>query len=63
MKSIKIGIIVFSFCLCFFMMTYRVMAVSTSIADEAIVPERECSLTISYCCGETALSGVDVKIY
>jgi hypothetical protein len=44
-------------------MPYQVMAASTSDALEPIMPEKECSLTVSYCCGETAFSGVEVKLY
>ena len=39
------------------------MAASTSDAVEPIIPENECSLTVSYCCGETAFSGIQVKLY
>ena len=44
-------------------MPYQVMAASTSDAVEPIIPENECSLTVSYCCGETAFSGIQVKLY
>ena len=63
MRNRKIGIIVFLLCFCFHLMPYSVMAVSTSDAVEPIIPEKECSLTISYCYGETAFSGVEVKLY
>ena len=63
MKNSKKGIIVFLLCFCFRLMPYQVMAASTSDAVEPIMPEKECSLTISYCCGETAFSGVEVKLY
>ena len=59
----KIGIIVFSLCLCLHLLPYQVMAASTSDAVEPIIPEKECSLTVSYCCGETAFSGVEVELY
>ena len=59
----KIGIIVFLLCFCFHLMPFQVMAASTSDAVEPIMPEKECSLTISYCYGETAFSGVEVKLY
>ena len=39
------------------------MAASTSDAVEPIIPENECSLTVSYCYGETAFSGIQVKLY
>lgn len=59
----KIGILFVLLCLCFRLMPYQAMAVSTSDAVEPIIPEKECSLTISYCYGETAFSGVEVKLY
>ena len=59
----KIGILFILLCLCFHLMPYQVMAASTSDAVEPIMPEKECSLTISYCYGETAFSGVEVKLY
>ena len=59
----KLGIIVILLCFCFYLMPYQVMAASTSDAVEPIIPENECSLTVSYCYGETALSNVQVKLY
>ena len=59
----KLGIIVILLCLCLYLMPYQAMAASTSDAVEPILPEKECSLTISYCYGETAFSGVEVKLY
>ena len=59
----KIGIIFILLCLCFHLMPYQVMAASTSDAVEPIIPENECSLTVSYCYGETAFSGIEVKLY
>lgn len=59
----KVGIVVFLLCLCFHLMPYQVMAASTSDAVEPIIPEKECSLTVSYCCDETAFSGIQVKLY
>lgn len=59
----RIGIIVFVICFCFYLMPYQVMAASISDAIEPIIPENECSLTVSYCCGDTAFSGVQVKLY
>lgn len=59
----KIGIIAFLLCFCFVLMPYRAAAAHTSDAVEQIKPENECSLTVSYCCGETAFSGVQVKLY
>ena len=59
----KIGILFILLCLCFHLMPCQVMAASTSDAVEPIIPENECSLTVSYCCGETAFSGIQVKLY
>ena len=59
----KIGIVFILLCLCFHLMPCQVMAASTSDAVEPIIPENECSLTVSYCCGETAFSGIQVKLY
>lgn len=63
MKNRKIGIIAFLLCFCFCLIPYQITALSTSDASEPIVPENECSLTVSYCYGETAFSGVSVKLY
>lgn len=59
----KIGILFILLCLCFHLMPCQVMAESASDAVEPIIPENECSLTVSYCCGETAFSGIQVKLY
>ena len=59
----KRGIIVFLLCFCLHLLPYHVMAASTSDAVEPIIPENECSLTVSYCYGETAFSGIQVKLY
>ena len=59
----NIGILVIILCLCLHLMPYQVSAASTSDAVEPIIPEKECSLTVSYCYGETAFSDVEVKLY
>ena len=59
----KIGIVVFLLCLCFHLIPHQAMAASTSDAVEPIIPENECSLTISYCYAETAFSDIEVKLY
>ena len=59
----KIGILLILLCLCFHLMPCRVMAASTSDAVEPIIRENECSLTLSYCYGQTAFSDVEVKLY
>ena len=63
MTNRKIGLIFILICFCLRLMPYQVMAASTSDAVEPIIPEKECSLTVSYCYGETAFSGVEVKLY
>lgn len=59
----KIGILFILLCLCFHLMPYQGMAASTSDAVQSIIPEKECSLTLSYSCADTAFSGVEVKLY
>ena len=59
----KIGIIFILLCLCFHLMTCQMMAASTSDAVEPIIPDNQCSLTITYRYGETAFSGVEVRLY
>ena len=59
----KAWIVVFALCLCFYLMPYQAMAASTSDAVEPITPEKECSLSVSYCCGEIAFPNVEVKLY
>ena len=59
----KIGIIAFFICFCLYLMPCQVMAASTSDAIEPIAPENDCSLTVSYCCGVSAFSDMQVKLY
>ena len=59
----KIGIFVFLLCLCFGLMPFQAMAAFTSDAVEPIIPEKECSLTVSYRIGETRFDGADVNLY
>ena len=63
MRNRKIGILVCLLCFCFCWMPHPVMAASTSDAVEPIIPENQCSLTVSYCCADTAFSGIQVKLY
>ena len=63
MRNRRIGIMVLLLYFCLHLLPYQVMAASTSDAIEPIIPEKECSLTVSYCCGETAFSGIQVKLY
>ena len=59
----KIASIVFLLCFCFQLLPCGVMAVASSDADTPILPEKECSLTVSYCYAETAFSGLEVMLY
>jgi hypothetical protein len=59
----KMGIIAFLLCFCLHLMPCQVRAAATSDAVEPIVPENECSLTVSYCYAETAFSDMEVKLY
>ena len=59
----KMGIIAFLLCFCLHLMPCQVRAATTSDAVEPIVPENECSLTVSYCYAETAFSDMEVKLY
>lgn len=63
MTDKKIKMIVFLLCCCFYLFSFGVKAASTSDAVEAIMPEKECSLTISYGYGETVFSDVQVNLY
>lgn len=65
MQVIKriIGSIAFFICFCFALMPYRASAAFTYDAVEPIIPEKKCSLTVSYRYGETAFSGLEVKLY
>lgn len=59
----RIGAIVLLLCFCFYLIPSQVMASNTSDAVEPIIPDNECSLTVSYCCGDKAFSDIQVKLY
>ena len=59
----KIRILVFLLCFCFAFAPCQAMAASTTDAAEPITPETPCSLTVSYCYGQTAFCDVQVKLY
>ena len=63
MKKRTISIPALLLCLCLLLAPYGALAASTSDATAPITPETECSLTVSYCRGETAFSGVEVRLY
>lgn len=63
MAARRIGIIGLLLCLCLCLLPCYTQAASTSDAAEPIMPERDCTLTISYGRLGTAVSGVNVKLY
>lgn len=63
MMNRKIGIIAFLLCFFFALTPFSASAAFTYDALEPIIPEKECSLTLSCISGETEFSGVEVKLY
>lgn len=63
MAKRRMGIIAFVLCFCMCLMPCRVLAASTTDAKEPISTDKKCSLTLSYCCEETAFSALPVKLY
>lgn len=63
MRNRKIRIIIFLLSCCLLLMPHPAMAASTSDAVEPILPENDCSLTVSYCCNETEIQDLEVKLY
>ena len=63
MAERRMGIIAFLFCLCLFLTSFCAQAASTADAKEAISPEKECTLTLSYRCNGTSFSDVPVNLY
>lgn len=59
----RIGIIAFLLCFCVFLMPQNVYAVSTTNAQEEILTDKECSLTITYNCDSNAFSQLPVRLY
>lgn len=59
----KIAIAVLLLCLCIRLMPFGAQAITIADAVEPIIPQKECSLTISYCYGDIAFSDVQVKLY
>lgn len=50
-------------CLCLHLMPLGAQAVSTSDAQEPLIPDKTCSLTLSYLCGDIAIADLSVKLY
>ena len=63
MAKRRVGIIACMLCVCLFLMTCQVQAASTTDAKESISTEQDCSLTISYCSGGIAFSGLPIRLY
>ena len=63
MAKRRMGIIAFLFCVSLFLIPCNARAVSTLDAAEPIVPETDCSLTLSYVRDGTAFANVPVKLY
>ena len=59
----KTGIIMLVLCVFFQLMLLGAQAASTLDAVEPINTENKCSREISYCYGDTAFSGAEVKLY
>lgn len=59
----RVGLLVLLLCFCICLWPCYVQAASTSDAVEPIVPEQECTLTISYGYEDTAFSNVEVQLY
>lgn len=59
----RLGIIAFFVCLCFLLMPCYIQAVSTSDMTEPVIPDKECTLTITYAYNETPFTDVLVKLY
>ena len=63
MAKRRIRIITFILCICLYLIPCQVQAASTADAKKAISINENCSLTISYCSGGIAFSGLPVKLY
>ncbi len=50
-------------CLCVCLAPFGAQAATVSEVVKPVIPETECSLTVSYRCEDTAFSGVEVKLY
>ena len=63
MMKRRIGLLIWLLCLCLSLAPCHAQAASTSDAVEPIRPERSCTLTVSYCYGETAFADLQVRLY
>ena len=63
MAKRRMGIIAVMLCFCLCLMPCTALAASTNEAKEAIITDRECSLTVSYRYDGNAFSDQSVKLY
>lgn len=63
MAKRRMGIMAFVLCFFLLQMSCRVQALSTTDAKEPISTEQDCSLSLSYCSGGVAFSGLPVRLY
>ena len=63
MAKRRMGIIAVMLCFCLCLMPCTAFAASTNDAKEAIITDRECSLTVSYRYDGNAFSDQSVKLY
>ena len=59
----RFGLVTLLLCFCFCIVPFHAQAASTADAKEAISPQQDCTLTISYGYDGTAYEGYDVQLY
>ena len=59
----RIAVIVFLLCFCVHMMSFAVQAETASDHIDKAMTENKCSLTVSYCYGDTQFVDMHVKVY
>ena len=63
MAGRRMGVMLLLFCLFLYLMPCSIQAVSTSDAAEFIVPDRDCTLTLTYRCDGTAFAEKPIRLY
>ena len=63
MAERRMGFLAIILCLCLCLMPCTALAASVNDAKEAIITDRECSLSVSYRYNRIALGGQEVKLY
>ena len=63
MNKKRVGTVLLLLSLCLCLIPCRVQAASTADAAEPIAPEKECSLTLSYCYDKIPFTCIEVKVY